>query len=148
MQQSKFGGLSQKANVDGTRSIPSSEVASDIFPPFCASPPLAACTKRGVLFILLLGFMLQSIVVIATDFFEYSTPDLEQYSFIGASCLLLLCVIVCCVFVLAALRARMCLPKSSTSGPNVENNHSSEGPQLHALLVRASLFQDDFKARK
>ena len=50
---------------------------------------LAANSKRGVLFILLLGFMLQSIVVVATDFFEYEVPDWEQYSFIGASCLLL-----------------------------------------------------------
>jgi hypothetical protein len=52
----------------------------------------AACTKRGVLFILLLGFMLQSVVVIATDFFEYTTPDWEQYAFIGAACLLLFCI--------------------------------------------------------
>jgi hypothetical protein len=36
--------------------------------------------------------MLQSIVVVATDFFEYDTPDWEQYSFIGASCLLLFCI--------------------------------------------------------
>lgn len=53
---------------------------------------VAACTKRGVLFILLLGFMLQSVVVISTDFFEFTIPDLEQYSFIGASCLLLFCI--------------------------------------------------------
>lgn len=44
------------------------------------------------MFILLLGFMLQSVVVVATEFFEYSTPDWEQYSFIGASCLLLFCI--------------------------------------------------------
>jgi hypothetical protein len=50
---------------------------------------IAACTKRGVIFILLLGFMLQSVVVVATGFFEYDVPNLEQYSFIGASCLLL-----------------------------------------------------------
>lgn len=56
---------------------------------FLANDFHAANTKRGVLFILLLGFMLQSIVVVATDFFEYSAPDYEQYSFIGASCLLL-----------------------------------------------------------
>ena len=49
----------------------------------------AACTKRGVIFILLLGFMLQSVVVVATDFFQYDAPNLEQYAFIGASCLLL-----------------------------------------------------------
>jgi hypothetical protein len=55
-----------------------------------ASP--AANSQRGVLFILLLGFMLQSVVVVATDFFEYDTPDLEQYSFIGSTCLLLFCI--------------------------------------------------------
>jgi hypothetical protein len=44
------------------------------------------------LFILLLGFMLQSVVVVATDFFEYDAPDWEQYSFIGATCLLLFCI--------------------------------------------------------
>ena len=44
------------------------------------------------MFILLLGFMLQSVVVVATDFFEYDAPDWEQYSFIGASCLLLFCI--------------------------------------------------------
>lgn len=49
----------------------------------------AANSQRGVLFILLLGFMLQSVVVVATDFFEYDTPDWEQYSFIGSTCLLL-----------------------------------------------------------
>jgi hypothetical protein len=53
---------------------------------------LAANSQRGVLFILLLGFMLQSVVVVATEFFEYDTPDWEQYSFIGATCLLLFCI--------------------------------------------------------
>lgn len=53
---------------------------------------LAANAKRGVLFILLLGFMLQSIVIVATGFFEYSDPTWEQYSFIGASCLMLFCI--------------------------------------------------------
>lgn len=53
---------------------------------------VAACSKRGVLFILLLGFMMQSVVVAATDFFEYTTPNDEQYSFIGAACLLLFCI--------------------------------------------------------
>lgn len=52
----------------------------------------AACTKRGVLFILLLGFLLQSVVVVATTFFEYDTPNWEQYSFIGAACLMLFCI--------------------------------------------------------
>lgn len=36
--------------------------------------------------------MLQTVVVVATDFFEYDTPDLEQYSFLGATCLLLFCI--------------------------------------------------------
>jgi hypothetical protein len=36
--------------------------------------------------------MLQSVLVVATDFFEYATPSWEQYSFIGASCLLLFCI--------------------------------------------------------
>jgi hypothetical protein len=36
--------------------------------------------------------MLQSIVVVATEFFEYVTPDWEQYSFIGAACLMLFCI--------------------------------------------------------
>ena len=52
----------------------------------------AANSQRGVLFILLLGFMLQSVVVIATDFFDYDTPDWRQYSFIGSTCLLLFCI--------------------------------------------------------
>lgn len=59
---------------------------------FLANDFHAACSKRGVLFILLLGFMLQSVLVVATDFFQYSTPDWEQYSFIGASCLTLFCI--------------------------------------------------------
>jgi hypothetical protein len=52
----------------------------------------AACSKRGVLFILLLGFLLQSIVVVASEFFEYQTPTLEHYSFIGAACLMFFCI--------------------------------------------------------
>jgi len=36
--------------------------------------------------------MLQSVVVVATDFFEYDTPDWRQYSFIGSTCLLLFCI--------------------------------------------------------
>jgi len=52
----------------------------------------AACTKRGVLFILLLGFVMQSIVVIASEFFAYLTPSWEQYSFIGTCCLILFCI--------------------------------------------------------
>lgn len=53
---------------------------------------LAACTKRGVLFILLLGFTLQSVLIAATDFFDGVTPEWEQYSFIGSACLLLFCI--------------------------------------------------------
>lgn len=52
----------------------------------------AACSKRGVLFILLLGFLMQSIVVVASEFFEYETPNLTQYSFIGASCFIFFCI--------------------------------------------------------
>ena len=52
----------------------------------------AACSKRGVLFILLLGFLLQSIVVVASEFFEYDTPTGEQYAFLGSSCLVLFCI--------------------------------------------------------
>ncbi|CAJ1957174.1 unnamed protein product [Cylindrotheca closterium] len=59
---------------------------------FMANDFHAACTKRGVLFILLLGFMMQSVVVAATDFFEYTIPNDEQYAFIGAACLLLFCI--------------------------------------------------------
>ena len=55
-------------------------------------PFAAACSKRGVLFILLLGFMLQSVVVVATEFFEYDTPNMEQYSFVASACLLLFCI--------------------------------------------------------
>ena len=56
----------------------------------CHSP--AACSKRGVLFILLMGFLLQSLVVVASEFFEYQTPTLENYGFIGAACLLFFCI--------------------------------------------------------
>ena len=54
--------------------------------------PKAANSQRGVLFILLLGFMLQSVVVVATDFFEFDNPDWQQYAFIGSTCLLLFCI--------------------------------------------------------
>lgn len=57
---------------------------------FCLSK--GACSKRGVLFILLLGFLLQSLVVVASEFFEYQTPSLEHYSFVGASCLMFFCI--------------------------------------------------------
>src|SRR3569623_1805353 len=52
----------------------------------------AACSKRGVLFILLLGFLLQSIVVVASEFFEYQTPTLEDYAFLGSACLMFFCI--------------------------------------------------------
>jgi hypothetical protein len=39
-----------------------------------------------------LGFLLQSIVVVASEFFEYQTPTLAHYSFIGAACLMLFCI--------------------------------------------------------
>ena len=52
----------------------------------------AASSKRGVLFILLLGFILQSVVLAATPFFEYYSPTMEQYLFLGFACLLLFCI--------------------------------------------------------
>jgi low temperature requirement protein LtrA len=51
-----------------------------------------ACAKRGLLFVLLLGFLLQSVVVVASQFFEYQTPTLEHYLFIGATCLIMFCI--------------------------------------------------------
>jgi len=59
---------------------------------YCVFYNIAACSQRGVLFILLLGFLLQSIVVVASEFFEYQTPTLSHYAFIGAACLLLFCI--------------------------------------------------------
>ena len=53
---------------------------------------LAACSKRGVLFILTLGFILQSIVLVASPFFDYQTPTLEQFFFLGLPCFLLFCI--------------------------------------------------------
>jgi len=52
----------------------------------------AACSKRGVLFILLLGFILQSIVMIASPFFDYQLPSSEQYFFLALVCFLLFCI--------------------------------------------------------
>uniref|UniRef100_A0A7S3DRC7 Chitin synthase export chaperone n=1 Tax=Entomoneis paludosa TaxID=265537 RepID=A0A7S3DRC7_9STRA len=52
----------------------------------------AACSKRGVLFILLLGFLLQSIIVVASEFFTYQTPTFEHYCFVGSACLMLFCM--------------------------------------------------------
>ena len=48
-----------------------------------------ACRKRGVLFILLLGFNLQSILTTASPFFNYWEPSFTQYAFIFLECLLL-----------------------------------------------------------
>jgi hypothetical protein len=36
--------------------------------------------------------MLQSVVVVATEFFEYDTPNIEQYSFLASACLMLFCI--------------------------------------------------------
>lgn len=52
----------------------------------------AACSKRGVLFILLLGFLLQSVVVVSSEFFAYQTPTMEHYSFMGAVCVTFFCI--------------------------------------------------------
>ena len=78
----------------------------------------AACSKRGVLFILLLGFIIQSIVLVASPFFDYQglpryvgllyemsnlvvferscsnllVKSMEQYCFLGLSCFLLFCI--------------------------------------------------------
>mmetsp|Transcript_10982 Transcript_10982/g.16606 ORF Transcript_10982/g.16606 Transcript_10982/m.16606 type:complete len:638 (-) Transcript_10982:64-1977(-) len=52
----------------------------------------AACSKRGVLFILTLGFILQSIVLVASPFFDYQTPSVEQFFFLGLPCFLLFCI--------------------------------------------------------
>jgi len=49
----------------------------------------AACSKRGVLFILLLGFNLQSIVGVASPFFNYWDPTWDQYAFLFSACFLL-----------------------------------------------------------
>ncbi|KAL7539526.1 hypothetical protein ACHAWF_006435 [Thalassiosira exigua] len=49
----------------------------------------AACSKRGVLFILLLGFNLQSIVGVASPYFNYWDPTWDQYTFLFLACFLL-----------------------------------------------------------
>lgn len=49
----------------------------------------AACSKRGVLFILLLGFNIQSIVGVAAPYFIYWEPSWDQYTFLFLSCFLL-----------------------------------------------------------
>lgn len=45
-----------------------------------------------MLFLLLLGFVLQNIVTVANDFLSFRTPSLEEYSFLGAICITLLCI--------------------------------------------------------
>jgi len=80
---------------------------------FLANDFHAACSKRGVLFILLLGFLLQSIVVVASEFFQYDTPTWEQYGFLGASCLILFCIKLL----------------------YVEDSHDTTPAKDHALLV-------------
>mmetsp|Transcript_10628 Transcript_10628/g.10187 ORF Transcript_10628/g.10187 Transcript_10628/m.10187 type:complete len:399 (-) Transcript_10628:152-1348(-) len=52
----------------------------------------AACSKRGVLFILLLGFVLQNIVLVASPFFEYQAPTHQQYVFLALALFLLFCI--------------------------------------------------------
>ncbi len=52
----------------------------------------AACSKRGVLFILTLGFIIQSIILVASPFFDYQTPNIEQFFFLGLPCFLLFCI--------------------------------------------------------
>mmetsp|Transcript_20528 Transcript_20528/g.43114 ORF Transcript_20528/g.43114 Transcript_20528/m.43114 type:complete len:619 (-) Transcript_20528:106-1962(-) len=49
----------------------------------------AACSKRGVLFILLLGFNLQSIVAVASPYFNYWDPTTDQYAFLFLACFLM-----------------------------------------------------------
>jgi hypothetical protein len=49
----------------------------------------AACSKRGVLFILLLGFNLQSILVVASPYFQYWDPTIDQYTFVFLACFLM-----------------------------------------------------------
>jgi hypothetical protein len=49
----------------------------------------AACSKRGVLFILLLGFNLQSILVVASPYFNYWDPTIDQYTFVFLACFLM-----------------------------------------------------------
>jgi len=49
----------------------------------------AVCSKRGVLFILLLGFNIQSIVGVASPYFNYWEPSWDQYTFLFLSCFLL-----------------------------------------------------------
>eukprot|EP00571_Detonula_confervacea_P008301 CAMPEP_0172323144 /NCGR_PEP_ID=MMETSP1058-20130122/47952_1 /TAXON_ID=83371 /ORGANISM="Detonula confervacea, Strain CCMP 353" /LENGTH=598 /DNA_ID=CAMNT_0013039075 /DNA_START=334 /DNA_END=2130 /DNA_ORIENTATION=+ len=56
---------------------------------FMANDFHSACSKRGVLFILLLGFNLQSIVSVASPYFNYWDPTWDQYAFLFLACFLL-----------------------------------------------------------
>jgi len=51
-----------------------------------------ASSRRGVLFTLLLGFLLQSVVVAASPFFAYQSPTVREYAFIGAQGAMLYCI--------------------------------------------------------
>jgi len=83
---------------------------------FLANDFHAASSKRGVLFILLLGYILQSIVVKATPFFDYGdSPTPAQYGFLGAACFLLYAIKLLYV-----------------------DDSFSVDPQDHALLVNRS----------
>lgn len=42
--------------------------------------------------LLLLGFILQNIVTVANEYVSYRTPTFEEYSFLGAICVTLLCL--------------------------------------------------------
>lgn len=52
----------------------------------------AACSRSGTIFILLLGFLLQSVVLVASPFFEYETRTWQQYAYLGSACLMLFCI--------------------------------------------------------
>mmetsp|Transcript_14752 Transcript_14752/g.21070 ORF Transcript_14752/g.21070 Transcript_14752/m.21070 type:complete len:609 (+) Transcript_14752:112-1938(+) len=49
----------------------------------------AACSKRGVLFLLLLGFTLQNIVLVCSPFIDYQLATPLQYTFLALACFLL-----------------------------------------------------------
>jgi len=50
----------------------------------------AAYSRSGVLFILLLGLSLQSVVLVVAPFFDEMAPSLQQYVFFGGLCVLLI----------------------------------------------------------
>jgi len=59
---------------------------------FLHSDFIAETRDRNILFTLLLGFTLQSLVTVASPFFDYQSPNIEQYLFLGSACLLLFCI--------------------------------------------------------